>query len=172
MGAKGGNRIVLRTVLLLLLIVAAGNTIYVFRYAPLRQQADRAEEALAKPIFKDDQLETTALQEPYAAPVRDWKFYPRSTWHSELVSKREDDGSYSFHVTSAGGRQGDRTIKSFEAWIRKAGETSEKKVDLKRDADGKIITKIDFPTTGEWIMRIRLARESETLEFTERVDVK
>ncbi len=174
MGARGGSRIVLRTVLFLLLVLAAANAVYVFRYAPVRQQAEEAEKQLARPSFPVymDQETPAAIQQPYAAPGRDWKSYPRSNWHSELVSKREDDGSYSFNVTSSGGRDGDRTIKSFEAWIRRANETSESKIDLKRDADGRIITKVNFPTAGEWVIRVRLARESETLEFSERVDVK
>ncbi len=174
MSGKRGNRILLRAILFLLLVLAAGNAIYVFRYAPVQQQAMQAEQQLAKPVFPPyaEPEEHAAIQQPYAAPGRDWKYYPRSTWHSELVSKREDDGSYSFNVTSTGGRAGDRTIKSFEAWIRKANETSESKIDLKRDAEGKIVTKISFPTAGEWIIRVRLARESETLEFSERVDVK
>lgn len=170
--SKRGSRIVFRTLLFLLLLLAAGNALYVFRYAPLRQEAQRAEEELAKPVFAAEQADNVAILAPYAAPARDWKYYPRSTWHSELVSKREDDGSYTFNVTSAGGREGDRTIKSFEAWIRKAGETSERKVEMKVDEHGKIVTRIDFPSAGEWVMRVRLARESETLEFTERVDVK
>lgn len=174
MGAKGGSRIFLRTVLFVLLLLAAANAVYVFRYAPVQQQAAQAEKQLGQPVFPPyiEQEQPTAIAQPYAAPGRDWKFYPRSNWHSELISKREDDGSYSFNVTSTGGREGDRTIKSFEAWIRKAGETSEKKVELKRDADGRIVTKVEFPTAGEWVIRVRLARESETLEFTERVDVK
>lgn len=166
MSAKSSSRFIIRFILALLLILAIANAVYVFRWAPVSvsgigvEQTTPAEPALPAGVPLE-----------FADHAEDWKYFSRPTWRGEVAYRKEDDGSYSFRVTTVDLR-GPIMLTSQEAFVRKADGGKETKIALTKADHGNLIANFTFPTPGEWIIRVRLGRTLETLEFSERIEIK
>ncbi|HYD19600.1 MAG TPA: hypothetical protein VEF76_14090 [Patescibacteria group bacterium] len=90
-------------------------------------------------------------------------------WRGALAYNRETDGSYSFKITT-NDPLGSAKITSYKAFLLKPGTKEETELPLELK-DGGMVARYMFPSAGIWSLRIRLSRELDTLEFTERLDV-
>ena len=145
--------------------MAIANAVYVFRYAPVSVSGIGIEQTPdATPLH-------AGVPPEFADHAEDWKYFSRPTWRGEVAYRKEDDGSYSFRVTTVDLR-GPIILTSQEAFVRKAEGGKETKIALTKGDHGNLIGNFTFPAAGEWVIRVRLGRQLETLEFSERIEIK
>lgn len=165
MGAKVRSRFIVRFLLVLLLIGALANAVFVFYYAPDRDAA--------KPgMIVENTTPDPTIPPEMAGHEMDWKYFSRATWRGEIAYKQEKNGSYSFRITSSDLR-GPFVLTGQEAFIRKASDQEEQPVRLEPTGnDGVLLANYTFSQPGTWVMRVRLTRALDTLEFSQTVEVK
>lgn len=165
---KGRSRIAFRIFLVVALFAAALNTAYVYKFTD--PEAVAPVSALpGYPLTGTAATIKSVAEEQRPAPPR--TRYPTDSWHGNVEVRQQGDGSYSF-VVKTGSEDGAINLTSYEAWIAKAGSSEEKKVELKKDPKSGLVAKVQFPEKGNWMLRVRVASGNNSLEFSQRVEVK
>ena len=161
LSAKSGSRFFIRFILFVLLVLAVANAVYVFYYTPSVPPVSKAAPDASRP----------GVPVEFSDHADDWKYFSRPTWRGEIAYRKEENGSYSFRVTTVDLR-GPITLTSKEAFVKKASGGDEAAMPLKETEKGELVANYRFSEPGEWIIRVRLGRRLETLEFSERIEIK
>lgn len=164
MGTKVRSRFIVRLLLALLLLGAVANAVFVFHFDP--------EAGVGQPgtMVEANGIDAGIPPEMIGHET-DWKYFSRATWRGEIAYKQEKNGSYSFRITSSDLR-GPFILTGQEGFIRKASGKEEQPVRLEDIGKGVLLANYTFPEPGEWVMRVRLTRALDTLEFSQTIDVK
>jgi hypothetical protein len=157
------------TVILLLLLVAAGiNTVFVYR---LYDDTVTAMERKAMITRTGEAIPSSNAAAPAAMSQLSSSAGP--DWYGDVSLVRSPQGGYDLTVTAGEARtRFPLAITSFEVHARRLGaDEADFTPTFTKVNDSKYVAHIDFPSPGEWEIHARLRRERGTFEFTRRFHV-
>jgi hypothetical protein len=134
----------------------------------------RAYDSSTTPVPPPDSAATAAVAPPTSSSTPGEKpLIPIPSWRGEVALEKAPNGGYDVVVQAL--QRGTDTplpMTAVNADIRKADENAaEMTLSFKRTAGLKFAAHADL-TPGTWDVRVHIHRDSQTLEFSERFDLK